>query len=153
MVKNKPRFDLFAILEWTAAIAFVCALCAGAGGKSAWTADFTSLPADDSQLQAWLESNGHRNVLISRERNSVTLVSHSGVFSGIRRAFNVPKPPWQNLGYGKLLGMRGSMQWTMFSGSPYLWLAGLGVLIALGLIRRRYIKPIESTARLRRNQE
>jgi hypothetical protein len=91
MTKNNPRFDLFALLEWTAAIAFLCALLAGAGRSSVWTWNFKSLPADDSALRAWLESQNRNDVIVSRDGNSVTLTSQTGVFVGLRNAFAVPK--------------------------------------------------------------
>jgi hypothetical protein len=34
MVKNKLRFGLFALIEWTAGIAVICALLAGASGRA-----------------------------------------------------------------------------------------------------------------------
>jgi hypothetical protein len=139
MAKKNPRFDLFAILEWTAAIAFLCALCAGAGGSSTWTWRFTSLPADDLKLRSWLDSQDRKDVIISRAGNTVTLSSQTGIFAGIRKVFGIPNPPWQQLGYLSLQKMSGSAKWSIFRASPYLWLAGFGVLIALGLFRRRYI--------------
>ena len=145
MARNKLSFDLFAMLEWTAVIAFLCALLAGSGGKATWTSDFKSLPPDDSTLLSWLEEQGRNDVIVTREGHSVTLQAQSGAVAGIFNAFDsLPKPPWQELGYMSLQGVRGLTQWTMFNGSPYLWLTGFGVLIALGLIRRRYIKPIQN---------
>ena len=58
----------------------------------------------------------------------MTLEAHSGIIAGTFNAFdNLPKPPWPEFGYLSLQGMRGSTQWTMFSGPPHLWLTGFGV--------------------------
>ncbi len=133
MPKNKLRFDMFTIVQWTAAIAFICA--AGASGRVTWTSYFKSLPLDDSSLMSWLEAQGRNDVTVTREDNSVTLKARTNIFNGFER---LPFPPWQELGY---LRPSGSTRWRMLSGSAYLWIAGLGVLIVLGQIRRRYIKP------------
>jgi hypothetical protein len=142
MFKQKPHYDLFAIVEWTAAIAFICSLLAGSGGKATWTSDFSSLPPDDSTLLSWLEERDRQDVDVSRENNSVTLEASTGVVAGILSSFNaLPKPPWQELGYPPPQGMRGSTSWKLFTGSTYLWITGFGILLLLGQIRRRYIKP------------
>jgi hypothetical protein len=137
----KFRFDVFTIVEWTAAIAFICALLAGSGGKAAWTTDFKRLPPDDSALLSWLEEADRKDVTVSREDNSVTLEVETGVISGVFNSLKgLPKPPWQELGYPLPQGTRGSTSWTLFSGSAYLWIIGFGLLILLGQVRR-YIKP------------
>jgi hypothetical protein len=137
MFKKRARVAGVAGLEWTAAIAFFCALLAGANGSSSWTWTFANLPANDSLLRSWLESQNRSDVVVSRDGNSVTLLSATGVLAGIRN--NVPQVPWPQLGYVSMQKMSGSTKWSLFSGSPYLWLAGFGVLMALGIFRRRYI--------------
>jgi hypothetical protein len=77
MSKSNPRFDLFATLEWTAAIAFLCALCAGAGSSAVWTWQFKTLPPDDSNLRVWLEKNERQEVVVSREGTLVTLTTQT----------------------------------------------------------------------------
>ena len=139
MAKKNRRFDLFSILEWTAAIGFFCALLAGSGGYSTWTWKFQTLPPDDLNLCSWLDSQNRSDVTISRNGNWVTLSAETGIFGGMRDAFGIPKPPWQQLGYLSIQSMGGSAKWKMFSGSPYLWLVGIGMLVALSLFRRRYI--------------
>ena len=147
MPNLKPRFDVFTLVEWTAAIAFICALMAGSGGRAAWTTDFKSLPRDDSALLSWLEEMDRKDVTVTRQNNSITLeVKHgilTGIFiTGIFSDFDrLPKPSWQELGYPPPQGMSGSASWTWFSGSAYLWIVGFGILILLGRIRKRFITP------------
>ena len=137
MRSNKPRFDLFAIVEWTAAIAFICALLAGSAGTTAWTTHFKSLPPDDSNLLAWLEQQERRDVKVTREGNSISLEMKTGVLAGIlARIGDLPSPPWEELGYPVPQGMGGSTSWTLFSGSAYLWIVGFGILFLLGYLRR-----------------
>lgn len=137
----KPRFDLFALLEWTAAIGFLFALTAGAGGTVSWTTDFASLPIDDSALQAWLSEQNRRDVRVIREENSIALErNRTSMFDQVD--FNtMPKPPWTELGYPAPQGMHGSFEWHAFSGSPFVWISGFTVIILLHWIRRRYVEP------------
>ena len=57
--------------------------------------------------------------------------------AGIR---GLPKPPWTELGYPSPTGARGRFNWTLFSGSTYLWLSGFGVLLILGQVRKAVIR-------------
>ena len=135
---KKPRFDLFSLLECTAAIAFLAALLGGSGGVTSWSYQFTKLPPDDSALETWLDEHGHDNVKLSRDETSVKIVEKSSLFT--RVSFDQsPTPPWQEMGYSPPTSTNISISWTMFSGSPYLWLIGFGILILLGVIRRRFI--------------
>ena len=140
MAKNRLRFDLFAVLEWTAGIAVICALLIGASGRAAWTTDFKSLPQDDSTLLSWLEEQNRKDVMVTRANNSITLEMKTGALTGLFNSFDgLPNPSWQELGYSTPQGMGGSTSWTLFSGSSYVWIVGFGVLILLGQIRRRFI--------------
>jgi hypothetical protein len=136
---RRRQFDLWALLEWTAAVAFIAALLAGSSGAASWTFDFAQLPADDLTLQRWLDEQGHRDVQVLRDGLSVKLRSEQSVWLFANPTFvnQLPQPPWPELGYLAPHAMRGATSWTLFSGSTYLWIVGFGVLLLLGHIRRR----------------
>lgn len=137
----KPRYDLFSLMEWTAAIAFLLALVGGSGGSASWRYDFTTLPDDDSALQSWLTEQDRRDVRLTRADRSIVLETNTRFLAGFPGFDSLPKPPWNQLGYSNPQGQGGSFTWTAFSGSIYLWLSGFGILFALGFIRRRYFTP------------
>ena len=135
MCADRRQFDLFLLLEWIAAIAFLAALLSGAGSKSSWTTEFASLPADDTALEAWLNEHEYGRVRLSRDDSSITLQKETRLFP-FATFEQLPNPPWQELGYPAPNGKRGSINWTLFHGSSYLWIVGFGILIGLGQLRR-----------------
>jgi hypothetical protein len=133
----KRQFDLLLLLEWMAAIAFLAALLAGSAFEAWWTTEFfATLPADDSALETWLDEQGHDSIRVWRDGSSITLQKRNR-FVPIDSLSELPKPPWQALGYPALKGMRGGAHWRLFSGSPYLWIVGFGLLIGLRFYRSR----------------
>ena len=136
---TRPRFDLFSLLEWIAAIAFFFALLAGAEGTATWTSDFASLPADDSALHVWLSEQGRGDVSVKRQNNSIVLEMDTTTLASLRHFASLPKPPWTQIGYQVPQGFAGSFSGRPFNGSTWLWLSGIGILVALHWYRRRYL--------------
>ena len=101
------QFDLFSVLEWTAAIAFVVAVLSGAGAQISWTYRFSTLPSDDVALEKWLVQNDNGNIRVKRHEDTVTLEKRSRAFMPVRFD-DLPRPPWQDLGYAGAKGQGGS---------------------------------------------
>jgi len=141
--KNKLRFDLFIMLEWMAGICFALALFAGFSREDSRTYQFTSLPSNDTALEDWLVKNARGAVSLSRKANSVTIEQKSTGFP-IRHE-NLPKPPWEDLGYSGQALMASSSGLRLYNASGVVWLIGFGILIALGQIRKRYIASVPTS--------
>ena len=141
MSSGRFRFDLFSLLEWTAGIAFVCALLAASGGRGVFTYTFARMPPDDAALVAWLEDWNVKGVTVTRSGEELAVSWSMSVWSSLRHdQFSMPHPPWKQLGYSGPGSVRYSSQWSMFGGSTWLWLSGLGILIALHMVRKRFIE-------------
>lgn len=133
-----PKFNLLTLLEWVAGAAFVAALFANSGGYETAEHKFSNLPADDSALRAWLDDETAEGITIERTGNKVRLRKAVGVWKAIMvERGSIPAPPWTELGYPVPTGNTWSMNWTLFGGSLYLWLAGFAILLILGQVRRR----------------
>jgi hypothetical protein len=138
-VKGRRQFDLWILLEWTAAVAFLAALVSGSHGQVSWFYEFAQLPADDRALESWLEGQGHHDVQVIRNGQVILLrsIRRSWEFADPSFAFGMPRPPWSQLGYPAPRAMRGTSSWVTFSNSPYLWIVGLGTMTLLAFFRRR----------------
>lgn len=132
------RFDLYTLIEWTAGIAFLCALLVGSGGTTRHAFRFTTVPTNDSQLHRWLEEQGNAATEFHRIDNSIIFSSETSLFDGVDfDSSTMPRPPWNELGYAGLQSLEASHQWAMFSAPTAVWIVGLTILVTLGLLRRR----------------
>jgi hypothetical protein len=143
MPLKRPRFDLFTLIEATAAIALLCALLAGGGTAIHWTARFTALPGDDTALRDWLRNEGFQSVVVEREDEALTV--HWWERS-LKSRMREPEVPWQKLGYSDPATLRWSYRVTLFSCAIYLWIGGFAFLVLLSQFRKRYLSatPFES---------
>ncbi|MBW3599204.1 MAG: hypothetical protein KY475_18275 [Planctomycetes bacterium] len=140
-----PRFDLFSVLEAMAGIAFFCALLAGSGGRAEWTYRFSRMPSNDLGLLDWMADQGMENVAIAREELTLAITWRRSAWSVLTDGFfPTLDAPWRKLGYSQPAIMSGASHWTMFGGSAWLWLSGLGILITLHLVRTRWLRKYDS---------
>ena len=139
MVDPSPRrqFDLLNVFEWMLLVGlFFAAL---AGGRSQVRVDytFTTMPADDFQLERWyVDEAGLKDVEVERHNKGLVVHVQQSPFASIA---SLPDAPFDRLGYRGLSTVSFS-QSTSFLGMPTFSLViGVVLLLALRLVRRRRI--------------
>ena len=137
MLDSHPRrqFDLLNVFEWMLLIGLFFAALAGGRSQLRVEYKFTTMPADDSQLEQWyVDEGGLSNVEVVRDNKAVVVRVQQSPLSSFA---DLPDAPFDSLGYRGLSTVSFS-QSTSFLGMPTLSLViGMALLLAIRLVRRK----------------
>lgn len=106
------QFSIARLLLWMTVVAVLLAGFVNGGTTGTIKGQFTTLPADDKELQAWYAKEDPGAKVTIERRGRQLVISEHRLFAF--RYFSPRPPPWDKLGYSQQTSWSESFQMSLF---------------------------------------